>query len=297
MYKPIRWLIAAITVLVVVVTAAGQIKVEVGEPSKAILEALEQELELVKIANYVADVQQETRCTAFDLGALSTEGEVCVLDDPLTEQEILYAYGHLNLGSVDILVMRDGEVARFTDGRTYATARLVLPLTPGDYELYFFDINDDDVTFTFTTDSERDGPIAVERVEPSEAILEAYDGVIELKKLIDLLLTRQEDTHCSETELGFGTKLVTGRLCVLDDVYSPRQILYVEGDGAYSVHAGILLARNGETVRFLNNNLRLDRFLRQDLAPGDYEVLLFDSEDRSQSWTFTVEEDTDGKST
>ena len=54
--------------------------------------------------------------------------------------------------------------------------------------------------------------------------------------------------------------------------------------------ASMLLVRDGETVRFLNSSLRLDRYLYMELPPGGYEALVFASKDRSQSWTFTVEE-------
>ena len=57
-------------------------------------------------------------------------------------------------------------------------------------------------------------------------------------------------------------------VCVLDDVYLPRQILYIEAVHARSLTVGILLVRDGETVRFLNSSLRLDRYLHMKLSPG-----------------------------
>ena len=127
---------------------------------------------------------------------------------------------------------------------------------------------------------------------PTQSALDAYEEFFDLVPLSTYLARRQRQTNCGELTLQLTGTAHLFTVCILDDYYEGRSILYVKTPRAmYLDHIVTTVHRGDESIRFLLTDGYSSKQTALTLdEPGIYEVTVAAARDEATdaaSVTFT----------
>ena len=116
-------------------------------PTVEILEAYEKQIVDGHLINYLLDKQSDTHCSELDLSGdnLDSTVEVCLFENLLAGEYILFARVADDDRAVNIVVQKDDEIIRFGGGvwGSRSTKVWIAGLAPGEYEVLAVNVKDE----------------------------------------------------------------------------------------------------------------------------------------------------------